>query len=52
MMKKLLGLCTLTALSGMMLVGCQSMSPSEQSIGAAALGGAIGGGAGTMWAVV
>ena len=45
-MKKLVSACLMTVLSGMMLGGCQDMSPSNQRIGAAALGGAIGGGAG------
>ena len=46
-MKKVLGAVAITAMSAMLLAGCENMSANEQRIGAAALGGAIGGGAGS-----
>ena len=45
-MKKLLGLTAAATLTMFTLTGCESMSANEQRIGAAALGGAVGGGSG------
>ena len=45
-MKKLMGVMAVATLSIFMLAGCESMSANEQRIGAAALGGAVGGGVG------
>lgn len=45
-MNKKIGLISTVILSTVMFTGCQNMSPSDQRIGAAAAGGAIGGGAG------
>lgn len=45
-MKKLMGIAAVVTLSTMGMVGCESMSSSQQRIGAAALGGAVGGGVG------
>ena len=45
-MKKVMSVCAVAMMSTLMLAGCESMSPNEQRIGAAALGGAIGGGVG------
>jgi hypothetical protein len=42
-MKKTMGLVSTLMLSAVMFTGCQNMSPSNQRIGAAALGGAVGG---------
>ena len=45
-MKKTIGLISTLVLSTLMFTGCQNMSASDQRIGAAALGGAVGGGVG------
>jgi len=45
-MKKTIGLISTLVLSTLMFTGCQNMSASDQRIGAAALGGAVGGGDG------
>ena len=45
-MKKTMGLVSTLMLSVVMFTGCQNMTPSNQRIGAAALGGAVGGGVG------
>ena len=45
-MKKTMGLISTLVLSTLMFTGCQNMSASDQRIGAAALGGAVGGGVG------
>lgn len=45
-MKKLTSVIAVIALSSVVLAGCESMTPSQQRIGAAAAGGAIGGGVG------
>ena len=45
-MKKSIGLISAVMLSTIMFTGCESMSANEQRIGAAALGGAVGGGVG------
>ena len=47
-MKKLMSVMAMATLSTFMLAGCDSMSPREQRIGAAALGGAVGGGVGNQ----
>ena len=47
-MKKLMSVMAMATLSTFMLVGCDSMSPREQRIGAAALDGAVGGGVGNQ----
>ena len=43
-MKKTMSLMAIAVMSTAILAGCQDMSPSNQRIGAAALGGAVGGG--------
>ena len=43
-MKKTMGLVSTLMLSVVMFTGCQNMTPSNQRIGAAALGGAVLGG--------
>ena len=43
-MKKTISLMATAIVSTVLLAGCQNMSPSDQRIGAAALGGAVGGG--------
>lgn len=45
-MKKLAGMIAIATISTMMLAGCENMSARDQRIGSAALGGAVGGGAG------
>ncbi|MEL4585363.1 DNA transfer protein p32, partial [Acinetobacter baumannii] len=45
-MNKKIGLISTVILSTVMFTGCQNMSPSDQRIGAAAAGGALGGGLG------
>ena len=45
-MKKTMSLMAIAVMSTAILAGCQDMSPSNQRIGAAALGGAVGGGVG------
>lgn len=45
-MKKLMSVMAVVTMSTFMLAGCDSMSPREQRVGAAALGGAVGGGVG------
>jgi len=45
-MKKIMGVVSTLVLSTLMFTGCENMSPSEQRIGTAALGGAVGGAAG------
>lgn len=46
-MKKLTALIAMAAVSSTMLMaGCESMSPNDKRIGAAAVGGALGGGVG------
>ncbi len=48
-MKKLVSVLAVTTASVFMLAGCENMSPREQRIGAAAaIGGALGGGAGVV----
>ena len=47
-MKKLMSLMAVVTMSTFMLAGCDTMSPNEQRVGAAALGGAIGGGVGNQ----
>jgi hypothetical protein len=45
-MKKTMAVLSVALFSTAMLAGCESMNANEQRIGAAALGGAIGGGVG------
>ncbi len=45
-MKKYMSIIAVASLSTMLLAGCENMSASEQRIGTAALGGAVGGAAG------
>ena len=45
-MKKYMSIIAVVSLSTMLLAGCENMSASEQRIGTAALGGAVGGAAG------
>ena len=45
-MKKLISMVMVAAVSTVMLAGCESMSANDQRVGAAALGGAVGGGLG------
>ena len=45
-MKKWLLMGALSVSCSVLFVGCDNMSPQNQRIGAAALGGAIGGGGG------
>ena len=42
-MKKTIGVVSALVISTVMFTGCQNMSASDQRIGAAALGGAVGG---------
>ena len=46
MMKKLMGVAAAATLAMLSLTGCESMNSNQQRIGAAALGGAVGGGLG------
>ncbi|WP_313660429.1 DNA transfer protein p32, partial [Acinetobacter variabilis] len=45
-MKKLMSVMAVATISTFMLAGCENMSAKDQRIGAAALGGAVGGGVG------
>ena len=45
-MKKYMSIIAVASFSTMLLAGCENMSASEQRIGTAALGGAVGGAAG------
>ena len=45
-MKKLMGVLAAVTVSTFMLAGCENMSSRDQRVGAAALGGAVGGGVG------
>ena len=51
-MKKYMSIIAVASLSTMLLAGCENMSASEQRIGTAALGGAVGGAAGIVSVVV
>ena len=50
-MKKVFSVLAVATVSTMLMAGCESMSSNDQRIGAAALGGAVGGAAGIVLVV-